>query len=334
MMKDKEIMKDKNRRHNNKDWHQREDVAVVTAPINEQLSPQKRLEGSLELSDLVTRMVTHVICHAIVDYQELLKDERLSVASAFLQRVTSTHLCNHKLTKEGIVYRYNGESFRLHEEFKTMTLTRSVYEHLVMFYFLFEHPKSDGERRVVWNYWKANSKKNLLDYDADASPAVKALQDSACREIEELRKEIFSIDMDDQCRQKLDEWTRIGKPTQNGCIAFYHRHGATDVRRVSYNQAWKYLFEKADLAPLYRHLSMHSHPIYDGLLQYQDQTLTDAGYDGIPLYLSSCFLAYLCRLFLKLIPDGQELLRQGFSHREILIFNSLSQLPSSQRGEA
>ena len=113
--------------------------ALVSAPVNEELEPEKRLESCIEMSDLVAKMVTFVICHVIVDYAELLKDERVSVASAFLQRVTSTHLCNHKLTKEGIVFKYRGEAFDLHEEFKTMTLTRSVYEHLVMFYFLYVH---------------------------------------------------------------------------------------------------------------------------------------------------------------------------------------------------
>lgn len=282
----------------------------------------------LELSELVTRVATHVICHTIVDYQEYLKDERLSVASAFLQRVTSTHLCNQKLTKEGIVYLYNGEAFQLHEEYKTMTLTRSVYEHLVMFYFLFEHPKTAQERSVVWNYWKINSKKNQLDYDADGAVRPGEDQEKASREIEELRKEIFSTDLGNKCRQKLDEWTRIGKPTQNGCIEFFWRQGKPDVRRVSYNQAWKYLFAKEDMTQLYRHLSMHCHPIYDGLLQYQLQTQADEDYDGVPLYLSSCFLAYLCRLFLKRIPEGAKMLRSAFSPQELRVFNTLSQLPN------
>ena len=144
-------------------------AALVAAPLNEELRPEERLESCLMLSNLVVRMVTHVICHVIVDYEEQLQAERLSVANAFLQRVTSTHLCNHKLTREGITFEYNGQAFDLHEEYKTMTLTRSVYEHLVMFYFLFAHPKSAEERSVVWNYWKINSKKNLLDYAADES---------------------------------------------------------------------------------------------------------------------------------------------------------------------
>ena len=90
-------------------------VSTVLAPFDENLAPQQRLESCLELSALASKVATFVIAHTIVDYSELLQDERLSVASSFLQRVTSTHLCNHKLTKEGIEYRYRGEVFHLHE---------------------------------------------------------------------------------------------------------------------------------------------------------------------------------------------------------------------------
>lgn len=315
-------------------------AALVAAPLNEELRPEERTESCLVLSDLVVRMVTHVICHVIVDYEAQLQEERLSVANAFLQRVTSTHLCNHKLTREGITFEYNGQAFDLHEEYKTMTLTRSVYEHLVMFYFLFAHPKSAEERSVVWNYWKINSKKNLLDYAAEESGGQvhdlgKAQDHVTCphdsslaeTEIEALRQEIFATETGRICKRRLDEWTRIGKPTQNGCIEFYRENGRLEVRRVSYNQAWKYLFDKEGMTLLYRHLSMHCHPIYNGLLQYQTQAESDEGYDGMPLYLSCCFLTHLCKLFLRLIPGGNKMLRQAFSEQERYVFNTLSQLP-------
>ena len=307
----------------------RNDISnIVKAPVNAKLPPQERLECCLELSELMTKMATHAICHTLVDYEEMLKEERFYVASAFLQRVTSTHLCNHKLTKEGIELKYGDETFTLHEEFKTMTLTRSVYEHLVMFYFLYSHPKTDEERSVVWNYWKINSKKNLLDFDAEGNVTPGTGGETAQAEIEQLRKEIFSTLTGMECSQKLDEWTAPSKPTQNGCIAFFWRQGQRDVRRVSYNQAWRYLFSKNhdDMEMLYRLLSIHSHPIYDGLLQYQGQAMKDEGNDGMPLYLSSCFLAYLCRLFLRLLPNGDKMFDNDFSEEERLIFKSLSRI--------
>lgn len=224
------------------------------APFNEELTPQKRTEAAIELSELVIKIVTHVICHTIVDYQELLSDERLSVAHAFLQRVSTTHMCNHKLTTEGLVYHYQGQTFQLHEEYKTMALTRSVYEHLAMFYFLYEHPKTQEERDTAWKNWQE------------------------------------------------------------------------DIKDIAFNQAWKYLFKNKEMALLYRHLSMHCHPVYKGLLLYQSQSASDQGEDAIPLHLSSSFLAYLCQLFLKLVPQGSEMLQQDFSRRELFLFNALALL--------
>lgn len=295
--------------HNHKDF--------VLSPFDENLPPRQRLDRCLELSALVEKVATFIIAHTIVDYEDrLAADERLSVASAFLQRVTSTHLCNHKLTKEGIAYKFRGEVFHLHEEFKTMTLTRSVYEHLTMFYFLYVHPKSDEERTVVWNYWKINSRKTLLDINSEDA------------EIEALRREIFSTRLGHWCYKKLDEWTSPAKPTQNGSIEFFKSQGRTDVRRIAYSQAWKYLYDTDDMAQLYRHLSMHCHPVLGGLLQYQTQTVTDGAGDGISLYLSACFLAYLCRLYLRLMPDVARKFTDEFSEQERSVLKKLAQLPN------
>ena len=300
------------------------DNHIIMAPLNEELPPRQRTEAAIRLSELVMQIVTHVICHIIVDYQEQLKDERLSVAHAFLQRATSTHLCNHKLTTEGIVMEYQGQSFALHEEYKTMTLTRSVYEHLAMFYYLYEQPRNAEERDIIWKYWQINSKKNLLDYDAGGDTHIVEEQKEALWEIEKLRTEILSSAIGTQCHRKLDEWTKVGNAASGGSIRFSLKKGKYDVRRVSYSQAWKYLFKNEEMNLFYRHLSMHSHPVYQGLMQYQSQSLTDDGHDGLPLFFSSSFLARLCRLFLKQIPDGEAIVRNRFSHQEREVFYALT----------
>jgi len=234
--------------------------AMALAPLDENLSPQQRVEASIALSELVMGIATHVICYTLVYHQEQLKEERMSVAHAFLQRVMTTHLCNHKLTKEGLVYEYKGEPFVLHEAYKTMTLTRTVYEHLAMFYFLFEHPKTDEERETVWKNWQT------------------------------------------------DNWRDL----------------------IPFNQAWKYLFNNKEMASFYRHLSMHCHPVYDGLRQFQNQDVTDEGRDTIPLYFSSRFMAHLTRLFLKQIPNGWDTLREEFNEQDLALFRALSQMPKDR----
>jgi len=296
---------------------------LVQAPFDEELQPEQRTQTAIMLSELIIKIATHIICHTLVDNQEQLKEERVSIALAFLQRVTTTHMCNHKLTAEGIVYEFNGQSFQLHEEYKATTLTRSAYEHLVMFYFLYEHPKTPAERDMVWKYWQLCSKNSLLDYHAAGdADGQRQLQE----EIETLRNEMLSTPIGRQCYHKLDEWTKIGTHPSNGSIEFFVNNGNYDVRRVSYSQAWRYLFANEDMMLLYRHLSLHSHPVYNGLLQYQYQSLNDQGDDGIPLHISSSILAYLCQLFLKLVPHGDDMIKQSFSLHEQRILRAMARL--------
>lgn len=298
--------------------------ATIYAPFNEELPPQKRTEICIETSKLITQIATYIICYSLVNLQETLKNERMSVAHAFLQRVTTTHLCNQKLTAEGIVCEFRGEPFLLHEEYKTMTLTRSVYEHLAMFYFLFEHPKTVGERDIAWKYWQINSKKNLLDYNTNGDASASEDQQKILQEIEQLRNDILTSYIGQQCQRKLDEWTKPDTPPANGSIDFQKKGNKYEVRKLPYGQAWKYLFNDEEMALFYRHLSMHCHPVYNGLIQFQNQPVADQGYDGIPLHFSSCFLAHLCRLFLKQLPHGDDIISQEFSKRDLDILNALA----------
>lgn len=302
------------------------DRAEIIVPLNEELTAQERTDAAVRLSEVVTRVATYVICHMLVGGRELLNDERISIAHAFLQRVTSTHMCNHKLTAEGLVYQYRDQAITLHEAYKTMTLTRTVYEHLAMYYFLYEHPKNDEERDIVWKYWQINSKKNLMDIGANAEDEGSEDQQRLVGEVERLRQDILSSPIGRQCHKKLDEWTKIGSSPINGSIEFVEENGKVEVRRLPYGQAWKYLFKDEEMDLLYRHLSMHCHPVFNGLVQYQTQASTDQGNECIPLYLSTCFVAYLCRLFLKLIPDGDAIVKQEFGAKERFVFGTLARM--------
>lgn len=300
---------------------------LAMAPFNEELSAEERARIVGKTSELMLNIATHVICHTLVDHQDLLSDERLSVAHAFLQRATSTHLCNHKLTTEGLVFEYKGVPFELHEEFRTMTLTRSVYEFLVMFYFIFDHPKTEEQRDIVWNYWLINSRKNLLDSAARGDRQALNDQKRILSEIEQLRNGIAKTETGSRCWEKLDLWTKPSSPGQGGCLQFIEKDGRCDVRRVSYSQAWRFLYHDREMTLLYNYLSMHCHPVYDGLRQYLQQTDEENEQEvGYPLYFSCCFLAHLCRLFLKLIPDGETIVAREFSSQDQLLFQALSHI--------
>ena len=306
------------------------DRKTILAPFNEELPPQQRTEIAIGISELIMKIATHVICYTLVDFAELLQsDERISIAHAFLQRAVSTHLCNHKLTQEGIVYEYEGQHFLLHEEYKTMTLTRTVYEHLAMFYFLFEHPRNAEERDIVWKYWLINSKKNKLGIHASEDEQVREEEETARREIRQLKQEMLNSRLGQFCADDLTKLTN-SKHAQTGSIEIVNREGQYSVNRLTFAQAWKYLYkdqregEMMDLQ--YRYLSIHCHPVYDGLKQYQEQGTTNQGEDGIPLYFSCSFLAHLCRLFLRQIPHGRDIIRRDFNEQEQSVFYTLSQL--------
>lgn len=301
--------------------------AAVAAPFDERRPAGQRKQAAVELSQLVTRIATYVICRVLVDDEEALADDRLSVAHAFVQRATTTHICNHKLTDEGLVFEFQGELYPLHEEYKTMALTRTVYEHLAMFYFLYVHPKTQDERDVVWKYWQLNSKKNLLDYGGDADSLPADEQQPVQEEIGLLRRDILASPIGAKCRAKLEEWTRTNSRPHNGSIEIIEDNGKWDVRKISYSQAWKHLFKNKEMALLYRHLSMHCHPVSTGLELYQNQATAEEGNDAVALHLSSCFLAYLCHLFLKLVPGGDAIISAEFSEQEQRLFRALFLLP-------
>lgn len=250
----KRVFKVKRKRVNYQERQTDTNGAEVLVPFDDKQSPERRMEVTLRLSDLVMRIATYVICRAIVDGETLLQDERLSTAHAILQRVTTTHMCNHKLTAEGIVCEVDGQQFQLHEAYKTMTLTRTVYEHLTMFYFLYEHPQTDDERRQMWDDWQ---------------------------------------------------------------------HG---VQKIPYSQAWRYLFRNREMAQMYHHLSVHCHPVCEGLTQFQSQSDTSQGDECVPLHLSSCFLASLCSMFVRQLPQGCLSVEQQFTRHELSQFDTLSQL--------
>lgn len=276
-------------------------------------------------------VATYIICHTAVDHQDrLLSDERFSIALAFLERATTTHLCNHKLTSEGIVYEYQGEPFRLKEEYKTITLTRSVYEHLAMFYFLYEHPRTVVERDIVWKYWLINSKLGKLGAYKGKDPQILGEIRTTREEIKHLRQEILATPVGQACGKELQRLISSNN-TQTGSLQI-RRHGEKYLlQRLSFSQAWRWLYPEADgddglLSLEYRYLSMHSHPVYDGLLQYQSQTDVTDDDEQESLFFSSCFLARLCSLFLHQIPQGEQLLAHRFSREEQFAFYALAQM--------
>lgn len=92
-------------------------------------------------------------------------------------------------------------------------------------------------------------------------------------------------------------------------------------RKLSYDSAWKYLYSgNKSFSLTYKFLSMHSHPTYDGLLQFYNQDMTIA----FPLYESCHFMTYLCRLYMEHMQINKEDIIGSCTEREKGIFSFLA----------
>lgn len=294
-------------------------VASATAPLNDEIPYIDRERIAFELSDFVFKIASELI-YSVSDSPRLKEfSDKEKVAFAFLQRATINHKCNHKLTREGICSERDGFQIPIRDGYKAIPLTRSVYEHLAMFYYLFEYPESQEESKLIWDSWYIGSKKNLLRGNDDM---YKAEREKAQKEIEALKKSILSSELTKRC---LNEGKAKKEHLLRGDIFSIRIQGDKDkcsYEKLTYDKAWKYLYnDNADLVLLYPYLSLHSHPTYNGLLGLYNQDRRDNEYS---MYLSCNFLACLCRLFMKHMNIEEEVITKNFTQRQYGMYKFLS----------
>ena len=292
-------------------------AAYAAAPLNEDILYLDRERIAFELSDFVNDIASELI-HYVFDlpqYKEMSEEEML--AFAFLRRATINHKCNDKLTREGICSEQDGLKFPINDVYKAIPLTRSVYEHLAMFYYLFEYPESQEERKLIWDSWRIGSKKNLLRSDDDL---YKKEREKARKEIESLKQDILASDLTKRC---LNEGKVKKEYLLKGDIFSIRIQGDKCLyEKLTYDKAWKYIYNNnVDLQLLYPYLSSLSHPTYNGLSWLYHQDKRENEYS---MYLSCNFLACLCRLFMKYMNIEEEIITKDFTQRQHGIYKFLS----------
>lgn len=292
-------------------------VASATAPLNEDIPYIDREKIAFELSGFVSSIASELICYISESPQYKELSEKENIAFAFLQRAAINHKCNHKLTREGICSERYGFQIPINDGYKTIPLTRSVYEHLAMFYYLFEYPESQEESKLIWNSWYIGSKKNLLRSDDEM---YKAEREKARKEIEALKHSILSSELTKKC---LSEGRAKKEYLLRGDIFSIRIQGdKCSYEKLTYDKAWKYLYnDNADLMLLYPYLSLLSHPTYNGLSWLYNQNRKDNEYS---MYLSCNFLACLCRLFMKHMNIEEEVITKTFTKRQYGMYKFLS----------
>ena len=286
-------------------------------PITGKLPDSEMRKIVLDLSSLVLKISNRIIYYTLDHLQESLKSEKNNVAFAFIQRATISHICNHKLSSEGITTERHGKQCSVVDEYKTMPLTRSVYEHLAMFYYLFDFSDNSHQQEVIWKSWLLGSKKNLLK---GSLSELKEKRIEAQKEIKDITESLRNNVLVRKC---------ISNPKgqfecclkSNSVFTIIEKNNQYVTKKLTYDKAWKYLYgERIDLSLTYNFLSFHSHPTYIGLSQFNSQESCIE----FPLYDSCHFLSYLCSLFMKQFQIDKSILTESLTEREQGIYYLLS----------
>ncbi len=292
-------------------------IAYASYPVQDVASDSLKNKIIFDLSSFVTKISNNIISYALTHLKDSLSSEQNNIAFAMFQRATISHICNHKLSKEGISIRKGDKISTITDEYKTMPLSRSVYEYLVMFYYLFQYADNQDQREFLWNSWRLVSKKNqiqenLSEFEEERQRAIKEYK-NLCDNLRnsKLAKKCIA------CHKGLFE------SSLNGNTLFTIVNEGEDYipRKLTYDSAWKYLYSgNKGFSLIYKFLSMHSHPTYDGLLQFYNQDMTIA----FPLYESCHFMTYLCRLYMEHMQINKEDIIGSYTEREKGIFSFLA----------
>ena len=289
-------------------------IAYAASPMYGDLSDIKKREIVFDLSNIVIKIANQIIYYTLDHLSQSLQDEQNNVAYAFLQRATSFHISNHKLSYDGINTIRHEKVCKLEDEYKTMPLTRFVYEHLAMFYYLFNYTKDKNQREIIWNSWILGSEKNLIKGNL---PEFENERQKAKKRIEKLEATLQNNELAKKCAKSDFKSTLKG----NAVFTVIKEEDKYITKKLSYDAAWQYLYGKSiDLALNYSYYSMHSHPTYIGLSQFYSQK----EHIEFPLYESCHFMAYLCRLFMQQLQIDSSIITDSLTEREREIFSFLS----------
>ena len=156
------------------------------------------------------------------------------------------------------------------------TLLRGIYEQTIVFRNLFIYPENDNERMILLNLWKIKgllNRQNLDNLPHEFSEKVRQETD----EIAELKQEIKNLPVQvinksgiKAIQQYLNR--NNGRDTLFAGYMF-KKEGAviTGGDSISFTKAPKDILHCEELnVVLYRLLSLHSHPSYISVLQFQE----------------------------------------------------------------
>ena len=167
------------------------------------------------------------------------------------------------------------------------TLLRGIYEQIIVFHNLFVYPETDEEKKILLNLWKIKgllNRQNLKKMPQEYEEKVKreAYEISMLKsEIRELSEQVLSPSGYKAIEDYLDKGTLFS--------GFIFRKDGTVINggdSISFTRAPKEFLHCEELnVVLYRLLSLHSHPSYISVLQFQEIRPTNDYWDYAILLL-------------------------------------------------
>ena len=171
------------------------------------------------------------------------------------------------------------------------TLLRSIYEQTIVFRNLFVYPETDAEKMILLNLWKIKgllNRQNLDNMPQEYNEKGKREADDISklkREIKSLSEEVITLSGIKAIDNYLNKYD--GKDTLFSGYMFKKEGSVINGGKpISFTIAPKEFFHCDELdIVLYRLLSLHSHPSYISILQFQEVRPTHDYWDYAILLL-------------------------------------------------
>ena len=186
------------------------------------------------------------------------------------------------------------------------TIARRIYESVIAFELLFVIPRTEDEKTILYNLFMAHGLSERLK---DLNEEMRSHNPQ--RVIEEQK----SID---DCMKDIEEtnlYSNLSQQTKNqiknafGIRYRYVFEEGNTMKRVSFEDAYKLLRIKNDLLEnTYSFFSLHGHPSYLALIQFQDAFKNDYRADLTIMapHATQCVLAFMSIFivdYMKLVPE-------------------------------
>lgn len=186
------------------------------------------------------------------------------------------------------------------------TIARRIYESVVAFELLFVIPRSEDEQTILYNLFMAHGlTERLKDLDEE-------MRSHNPKRVAEEQQDI------DNCMEEIEKtglYSNLSQQTKNqiknafGIRYRYVFEENNTLRCVSFEDASKYLRIKKDiLKNTYSFFSLHGHPSYLALIQFQDAFKSENRADLTIMapHATQCVLAFMSIFiidYMNLVPE-------------------------------